>query len=266
MTIPPIERIRLQKAAVDEGFGIARPDDGDWLVVEGLGTPGILRLTFAGSHYIAATSHGGVAAELGGSWTGTAPGGMPALPHGYAAFEAVDTSALHRLVRDIRRLARALPREPLRLFEAQMAAELGATEVKRLVAQRVGQDIFRDALMEYWDGSCAVTGVAEPQLLRASHIKPWARCESDAERLDVHNGLLLAAHLDAAFDAGLISFADYGAILFSPNFSEANRVALGLHPGLALRKASAGHRANLAWHRRYILQPVATDVPADGAA
>ena len=30
----------------------------------------------------------------------------------------------------------------------------------------------------------------------------------DALRLDVHNGLLLSALWDAAFDAGLISFAD----------------------------------------------------------
>ena len=44
-------------------------------------------------------------------------------------------------------------------------------------------------------------------MLRASHSVPWAACASDAERLDVHNGLLLAAHWDAAFDAGR-----YGAI------------------------------------------------------
>jgi len=50
-----------------------------------------------------------------------------------------------------------------------------------------------------------VTGLAMSKLLRASHIKPWAACAADAERLDVYNGLLLAPHLDALFDAGLIS-------------------------------------------------------------
>jgi putative restriction endonuclease len=39
--------------------------------------------------------------------------------------------------------------------------------------------------------------------------------------------LLLAAHLDAAFDAGLISFTDDGAILFSPQFAMEDREALG---------------------------------------
>jgi putative restriction endonuclease len=31
----------------------------------------------------------------------------------------------------------------------------------------------------------------------------------------VHNGLLLAAHFDALFDRGLISFADDGSLLLS---------------------------------------------------
>jgi putative restriction endonuclease len=94
--------------------------------------------------------------------------------------------------------------------------------------------VFREALLSYWGGRCAVTGVTEPRLLRASHIKPWAKCETDAERLDVYNGLLLAAHLDAAFDVGLISFSDEGAILFSSQFTQADRSALGIHDGLVL--------------------------------
>ena len=36
------------------------------------------------------------------------------------------------------------------------------------------------------------TGITDPALLRASHIVPWAEC-GDAQRLDVHNGLLLSA-------------------------------------------------------------------------
>ncbi len=102
-----------------------------------------------------------------------------------------------------------------------------ATEVERLVVQRVGQDVFRAALMDYWGSRCAITGCAEPLLLRASHIKPWAQCATDAERLDVYNGLLLAAHLDAAFDAGLIDFDDAGQLRFAERFSPADRLATG---------------------------------------
>ena len=62
------------------------------------------------------------------------------------------------------------------------------------------------ALMDFWGGRCPLTGITHPRLLRASHMKPWSACTDAAERLNVHNGLLLAAHLDAAFDAGLITF------------------------------------------------------------
>lgn len=70
--------------------------------------------------------------------------------------------------------------------------------------------MFRCALINYWKASCVVNGVKNSTQLRASHIVPWARCESNEERLNVYNGLLLAAKLDAAFDACLLSFADDG--------------------------------------------------------
>jgi HNH endonuclease len=54
----------------------------------------------------------------------------------------------------------------------------------------------------YWKNTCPITGITDSALLRASHIIPWARCESDAERMDVHNGLLLSSLWDAAFDQG----------------------------------------------------------------
>jgi hypothetical protein len=60
------------------------------------------------------------------------------------------------------------------------------------VRQRVGQEVFRAALIDYWGGACAVTGLALPEVLRASHSQPWADCTTDEERLDVFNGFLLA--------------------------------------------------------------------------
>ena len=150
------------------------------------------------------------------------------------------------------RLARALPLAPLRAFEKQTRGLPRATEVERLVVQRVGQDVFRAALMDYWGGRCAVTGCAEPLLLRASHIKPWALCATDAERLDVKNGLLLAAHLDAAFDAGLIDFDNAGLIRFSDRFAPADRLAAGLQECMTLAKLTPGHQTFLAWRRHYL--------------
>ncbi len=249
MALSQIERIRLDKAAVDEGFGLKRDNQGDWLAYDSLGAPASIRLTCAAEGYVAAVNHGGVATDLAERW----PRWDGSAPEGFTAFVVSDTAPLHHLVREVWRLARALPVEPLREFEAKTYAMPRTTEAERWIVQRIGQDVFRDALMTYWDGRCAVTGVADPRLLRASHIKPWARCETDAERLDVYNGLLLAAHLDAAFDAGLISFNDEGEILFSAQFTQEDRAALGIHDQLVLKRVGSGHLPNLAWHRTFLL-------------
>ncbi|GBQ11939.1 HNH endonuclease signature motif containing protein [Acidiphilium acidophilum] len=74
-------------------------------------------------------------------------------------------------------------------------------------------------------------GIAEPVLLHATHIVPWAECATDAERMDVHNGLLPSALSDAAFDAGLVSFADDGAVLVCPTRRLRGRNAFGVDPG-----------------------------------
>ncbi|HEV7436393.1 MAG TPA: HNH endonuclease [Pseudorhizobium sp.] len=81
---------------------------------------------------------------------------------------------------------------------------------------------------------------------------PWKDCESDAERLDVHNGLLLSALWDAAFDRGLVSFDDAGQPLFSPTLGEKARSSLGWQQPIALTDK---HRARLAWHRSNLLKP-----------
>lgn len=102
--------------------------------------------------------------------------------------------------------------------------------------------------MVYWEGRCPLTGITEPALLRASRIIPWADCASDAQRLDVHNGLLLSAHWDAAFDAGLISFDDGGGLLVAEKLSSAALRAFSVE-GLNRLTLRPGHLPNLARHR-----------------
>jgi putative restriction endonuclease len=245
MMLTPFERIRLDKAAVDEGFGIRCADEGDWLAYDSLGAPTAIRLTAVPEGYVAAIDHDGVATDLGAPWQpwkGLAP-------PGFAPFVVRDTAPLHDLVREMWRLARALQQAPLREFEKKTRGLPRTTEAERMIVQNV----FRTALMDYWGGRCAVTGCAEPRLLRASHIKPWARRTTDAERLDAHNGLLLAAHLDAAFDAGLIDFTATGQILFADRFSPTDRQALGLHDDMTLTRLTRAHQTFLTWRRTYLL-------------
>ena len=49
----------------------------------------------------------------------------------------------------------------------------GTTEREQVIAARVGQGVYRERLLARWDGACAVTGLAEPALLMASHARPW---------------------------------------------------------------------------------------------
>ncbi len=94
-----------------------------------------------------------------------------------------------------------------------------------------------------------LTEIADPALLRASHIVPWAECDDDAQRLDVHNGLLLSALWDAAFDAGRVSFADDGEVLMHPCLVATDRQVLLDHAALRLDGLTPKHHANLARHR-----------------
>jgi HNH endonuclease len=157
-------------------------------------------------------------------------------------------SQLHAVLDRVYKLAVSLPDAPLARFQAKTAGLPRTTEAERLVVQRIGQDVFRNALMDYWGGRCPLTGITDPALLRASHILPWADC-TDAQRLDVHNGLLLSALWDAAFDQGLVSFADDGTPRASPKLSEIARTALGLDSVPPIRGLQDAHRANLSLHR-----------------
>ena len=80
-------------------------------------------------------------------------------------------------------------------------------------------------------------------LVRASHIVPWKDCPGDAERLNVHNGLLLSALWDAAFDRGLVTFDDDGRPEFSPGLSERARTELRSQHSIPLTE---NHRERLA--------------------
>jgi hypothetical protein len=124
------------------------------------------------------------------------------------------------------------------------------TTRKALVDARLGQGAFRDALIQLWGGCCAVTGCAITEILRASHVNPW-RESTNKERLDAQNGLLLGAHLDALFDAGLIGFDGGGSMLISERVSRGDRLQLRL--GGRLRTTpSDGLKRYLAYHRKHV--------------
>jgi len=243
---PPgfVVRTEAQKAASDNGYRQERGVESGWLHYASTTAPGSIWIAGASDHgpWLLSLDHSGVATEIGA---------LPAAPvrgPGLATFMLPNVTELHVALDRVYKLAMSLPEAPLDRFKAKTANLPRTTEAERMVIQRIGQDVFREALMNYWGSRCPLTGITEPGLLRASHIVPWADC-TDAQRLDVHNGLLLSALWDAAFDRGLISVADDGTVLVSPQLSEAARKTLNVAAAPLLTGLHHAHRANLALHR-----------------
>jgi len=243
---PPgfVVRTEAQKAAWDNGYRIERGGESGWLHYTSTTAPGSIWVAGASGQgpWLLSLDHSGVVAEIG-----VLPA-SPARGPGQATFLLADLSDLHAALDRVYKLAMSLPEAPLDRFKAKTASLPRNTEAERLVIQRIGQDVFRSALMDYWNGRCPLTGITDPALLRASHIVPWSDC-NDEQRLDVHNGLLLSALWDAAFDCGLVSFADNGSVLASSQLSETSRRALDLDNISPLTGLRDAHRANLALHR-----------------
>jgi putative restriction endonuclease len=264
-----LDPILLRLRATDAGFDRELPPAEGWLVFAAAGNQATLWLAASGAHLLVAAAPHPVVEEVGALPGATQYTG--ALPSGAAgAWQCHDELALDALCRRIALLGEVLPSQPLHRYAAQVARALypqvhnipaphpypsalddaphvGPTEYEAFVRQRIGQQVFRESVMSYWGGRCPLSGVTHPALLRASHAKPW-KDATDAERMDVHNGFLLAAHLDAAFDAGLITVTSSGMVQCAAALGEEERQMLGLAGEPRVVPVTVAHAPYLAWH------------------
>ncbi len=230
-----------QKVAWQNGYRRALGEADGWARYGSTTAKGTVWLAAGGNDgpWFLALDHLGIVEDL------RLPNGEMPGP-GLVRYTFPNLTALYAVMPRVYQLGVTLPDGPLEEFRAAVANLPKSTEAERLVIQRVGQDIFRDRLMTYWQGRCPLTGITDPALLRASHIIAWKDCASDAERLDVHNGLLLSALWDAAFDRGLVTFDDDGQPQFSVKLSDAARLELRWYAPLPLNDKL---RSRLKWHR-----------------
>lgn len=237
----PLQRSRIEKAAVDCGFELSPLlVDSDLILrsarfpesilVTSLGRPTSFQLRAVGANLLRS-------------------------PSGEVDLIYVDGyDSLYATLEHASATARTLPNRIAQKFLAATAGLPRATEVEHLAIQRVGQGLFREALLDYWHGRCPVTGLDVAGLLRASHVKPWAACADDNERLDVYNGLLLAPHIDALFDGGWVTFLPTGAMLLSDRLPERALGSLGLRPASFIRSLVGPHMRYLEFHRTHIFR------------
>jgi len=126
--------------------------------------------------------------------------------------------------------------------------KLPSTTRDQLIKARLGQGLFRSRVLKLHP-VCKVTGIADPRLLRASHIKPWRECNND-ERLDGANGIMLSPHIDALFDQGLISFGNDGRMLVRADLSSQVLSRWSIPEDLTVSPFPESQWDYLAWHRQ----------------
>ncbi|OUQ84138.1 hypothetical protein B5E48_01705 [Massilimicrobiota sp. An105] len=109
--------------------------------------------------------------------------------------------------------------------------------IQTTLKARKGQGAFRKKLLKHKRCQCELCQVNIPDLLLASHIKPFSKCTAQ-EAYDLNNGLVLCATHDALFDKGYISFNTDGKILISnlintdlyDNFNIDNTLRININP------------------------------------
>lgn len=125
--------------------------------------------------------------------------------------------------------------------------------------RRIGQSLFRKAVMIRYDTRCVISGLRHEDLLIASHIVPWQNCPES--RLDPANGLCLNALHDRAFDKGLLAIDGQGRIRISSELAEVElngqlKEQLSDIDGQSLKLNASvfPNRDYLAWHYRECLR------------
>lgn len=136
--------------------------------------------------------------------------------------------------------------------EIKQDTNIQEDEKKDIIYARKGQGKYRANLIDEMS-ECLITRVNDERMLIASHIKPWAVCENDDERVDKYNGLLLTPTYDRLFDQGFITFSNNGQISVSPYLSPLNTKRLGLIPDKQYNLQEHKKRSDyLDYHRQNI--------------
>lgn len=234
--VNPLVRVRIEKAASDSGYELSSTWAGDTGTLRSVQFPESVCVQYLGADEFFVSASNLLVLPQGA-------------PHGVSGW-----AALYEVLGKVSATARTLPDRVAQQFIKQTATLPKSTEAELWVVQRVGQDLFRTALLDYWQGKCCVTGLAIPTLLRASHIRPWSECETDEQRLDVFNGLLLSPSLDALFDDGWITFTDAGECTTSSLLRTEHLSALGFSMPSQINGLHEHHRPYLAYHRENVFR------------
>ncbi|HET6858169.1 MAG TPA: HNH endonuclease [Streptomyces sp.] len=91
--------------------------------------------------------------------------------------------------------------------------ELPGGRRRAITTVRLGQDVFRKALIRQYGMICAVTGPAPAEVLEAAHLQPFATTEHHR----VEEGLLLRADIHRLFDSDLLAISPDLVVRVAPS-------------------------------------------------
>lgn len=125
----------------------------------------------------------------------------------------ITNAALEGIIEGI--VANGIEPEPLDQSPTGGFYDLEDDRRRRVAVQAVrdGQGGFRNAVLEAYDNSCAVTGANLPAALQAAHIAPYMGMRSHA----VNNGLCLRADIHGLFDRHMLAIHEVDmTVLLAP--------------------------------------------------
>lgn len=132
--------------------------------------------------------------------------------------------------------------------------ELEPTQgVRRKSNYREGQVKYREAILKKYP-YCVVTGVTDPDLLIACHIKNHARCNPE-EKYDEWNGLSMTPTIHTLFDIGYLSFNEKGEMILSGFLRNMDRKRLHLD-GIIRIPLNPKSLPYLQWHNEHTFRKV----------
>ena len=124
---------------------------------------------------------------------------------------------------------------------------------------RVNQNVFRVRVVTNFNEQCCITGIGGKCILRASHIRPWKKC-NEHDKTSVRNGLCLNPLHDSAFDKGLFTLDDDYRIILSSDLEKVvnnHTFETVFHHYEGKRIAESNipvGQEYLRYHRRYVFQ------------
>lgn len=94
------------------------------------------------------------------------------------------------------------------IIKSLINAPESSEEIYHKVKSRgIRQMLFREALLKAYSHRCAFTDLSFVDGLEAAHIIPW-KDATDAQRMDIRNGILLNSFHHRLFDAGVITISN----------------------------------------------------------